>query len=978
MKRLFLTVLLTSMFFGAFAQVIDPSLMMELNKRGNNDMVRIHIVMKAQIDQNQLARRTSQFKTRIARKDFAIGELKRFSETTQLEVQSYLNEVQKYGMVNEVRSNWLANSISCMASKSVIYDLARRNDIEIIGYDEEKCWIPDGEESEPVSSTREITQNILQVHANEVWNMGYTGQGVVVAVIDSGVNYNHVDVADHLWDGGPEFPHHGYDVWNHDNNPMDDNGHGSHCAGTVCGDGSGSKQTGMAPDATLMCVKCLSASASGTASSIAEGIQWAIDHGCDLFSLSIGVGNSTLSERTMLRRLCVNSLAVGVVGAVAAGNDGNAQYAYPIPNNVRLPGSCPPPYMDADQAANPGELSCSVCVGAVDGNDNSANFSSIGPVTWSNTEFRDYPYNPGIGLIRPDICAPGVNIISLDFETNNGYTSKNGTSMATPCVAGVMCLMLSKNPELTPADLCRILEESAFHKTPNKSNTYGFGRINAYDAMQMVAEQMFEYVSHTVEDAQGNANGKLNPGETVGLSLSLENVSGESIDNAALVLTVEDPYVTVLNNTAAVSAAVDQLVIVNNAFEIAISSDAPANHTVSFTVDVIQNGEAAAVLSFEDQICDYILSIGAVAVLNDGNGNGKLEPGESAVLRLFIDNMGNELAVGLTGVLTSSSQNVTISDNEKTFGTLGTESTGYADYNVTLSASAPATVVLPFNVVLADASGRNTELAFEYKNVCTVTFSLFDTYGDGWGTNKLRVEYSNGIPTEQMTLSSGSSIVYERELPTGTHVKVTFVSSISSEECSYSIAFESGAVVFEGGAENCEFDVNCGGGGIVPEFCNSVSNVSAAVNGSAVILNWSAPAGGAPALYEIYRGTVLVGETTELTFTDDEVFEGRFDYCVHAVYADCESQFVCVEVEVDLGVSEAEFDLNMYPNPAQGNVNIECEGMTAIEVFSVDGKCVVSARAQGASYQLKGLTPGVYAVRVYKGNISMVRKLVMM
>ena len=121
----------------------------------------------------------------------------------------------------------------------------------------------------------------------------------------------------------------------------------------------------------------------------------------------------------------------------------------PVPENIIIPGGCPPPWLSPEQEANAGGLSCVVSVGAVDYNDTPADFSSNGPVTWENTEFSDYAYNEGemIGLIRPDVCAPGVGVKSLDHDSNNGYNLKTGTSMAAPCVAGIICLMLEKNPE---------------------------------------------------------------------------------------------------------------------------------------------------------------------------------------------------------------------------------------------------------------------------------------------------------------------------------------------------------------------------------------------------------------------------------------------------------------------------------------------------------------------------------------------------
>ena len=118
-----------------------------------------------------------------------------------------------------------------------------------------------------------------------------------------------------------------------------------------------------------------------------------MEHGCDLFSMSLGISNSTIAERTLLRQTCVAALDAGVVAAIAAGNEGNQMWQAPIPNNVRVPGSCPPPYMDEVQGENPGDLTCSVCIGAVNYNDAAANFTSRGPVTWTNTEFGDYPYD---------------------------------------------------------------------------------------------------------------------------------------------------------------------------------------------------------------------------------------------------------------------------------------------------------------------------------------------------------------------------------------------------------------------------------------------------------------------------------------------------------------------------------------------------------------------------------------------------------
>ena len=899
MKKHLFTLLLACLCFSGLAQVIDPDLALEMSNRGENEKIKVHILMKAKPDQTALLRQADYYVNQEERRIFVVNELKKFATASQFDLQNALREMQRNGLVENIHSNWIANMIACEATKSAVNDIASRNDVEIIGFNADKNWIPDGEVGSPVPSTREITQNVTQVNADKVWGMGYTGLGVVVAVIDTGVNYNHVDVADHLWDGGEEFPHHGYDVINHDNDPMDDMGHGSHCAGTVCGDGKAGRQTGMAPDATLMCVKCLDASGGGNATNISDGIQWAVEHGCNLFSMSLGIANSTVSERTLLRHTCENALAAGVVAAIAAGNEGDMQWMYPVPNNVRVPGSCPPPYIDPDQAENPGALSCSVCIGAVDYNDNAAYFTSNGPVTWTNTEFGDYAYNPGIGLIRPDVCAPGVDIISLNYATNNGYTSMSGTSMATPCAAGVMCLLLSKNINTTPADICRILEETALPKSETKSNIYGFGRIDALAAIEQIQAGAFAYASHSIDDAQGNNNGKANPDETISLTLALQNVSENTVSNATIVLSSDDQYVTITENTTTIASAMpNETVTLNDAFTFTVADNAPAIHSVRFSAETFINGESDGKVNFTEMICDYNLTLGATVILNDDNDNGLLEPGENADLRILIDNTGNELAQSVIGLLSTDYQYAILNETEKSFSTIGAEMMGFADYNITLDAAAPADFVIPFNLLLTDAYGRETELTFNYKNACNVIFDLRDSYGDGWQGNYLEVSYSDGTPTEQMTVQSGSSASFTREIASGVHVTITFHQGSWPEECSYTISYEDGTQIMAGTTNGGEFDVNCSGGGPAPVFCEPIGELTAEADGFDVILSWEAPEEGNPTGYEIYRETVLLETVTDLTYIDAEVAEGLYNYCVYAVYDDCQSEFVCAEVEV--------------------------------------------------------------------------------
>ncbi|MBO5854715.1 MAG: S8 family serine peptidase, partial [Bacteroidales bacterium] len=339
MRKLVFTLMIVLSFCSlGFAQnVIEPELQNALNQKGD-EMISVNIILKSQMNSEKLRTCAEKTTDKHVRRNIMIDELKLFSEKEQQEIMSILKAEAKSNRVADIKGHWMTNYINCTTTRDVIYLLAQHPDVMMIGYNQEKYLLWDEKAEKVEASREELTENITMVNADDVWAMGYTGDGVVVAVIDTGVNYEHVDVADHLWDGGAEFPHHGYNTYYNNNDPMDKFGHGSHCAGTVCGDGTSGTKTGMAPNATLMCVKALSDSGSGTVDHINNGMEWAIEHQADVLSLSLGIPNSTTTERTILRRTCVNALNLGIVAAIACGNEGNMQWQAPIPNNVRVPG----------------------------------------------------------------------------------------------------------------------------------------------------------------------------------------------------------------------------------------------------------------------------------------------------------------------------------------------------------------------------------------------------------------------------------------------------------------------------------------------------------------------------------------------------------------------------------------------------------------------------------------------------------------
>lgn len=452
---------------------------------------RVIVMMNDKYDNSQLARKT-QGMTKSERRDFVIQDRMAFCQASQQEVMDFLNGFKDE--VGGIEQYWGFNGFRCDASEEVIALLEKRADVAYVYRDDKKKMAPDIVESQQVES-RDIAWHVEKVNAPAVWNYngatGYNGDGVIVAVVDSGVDYNHVDIAGSMWDGGEYFPHHGYDMCNLDDDPMDDYCHGTHVAGIIAGQGNAGTQTGIAPGAKIMAVKVLDSSGYGTDSDLISGVHFAMNHGADIINLSLG--DPEMGPSSTYRDLFISVQDAGIIAAVAAGNVGDTQYTYPVPFNVECPGNCPPPWLHPDQVnLISGGTSGVVCVGATDSNDAHASFSSVGPVTWAAGanvgDYNDYPYENGNasqpGLIRPDISAPGANVTSLNYQTVTGYVAYDGTSMATPCVAAVLALLLDANPELMPAELDSIIELTAASAGNTvKNNITGSGRIDALAAV---------------------------------------------------------------------------------------------------------------------------------------------------------------------------------------------------------------------------------------------------------------------------------------------------------------------------------------------------------------------------------------------------------------------------------------------------------------------------------------------------------------
>ena len=492
---------------------ITPDLQEELDKQPSTDKTfSVIITMTDEYDQAQMAHEIQYMKSE-ERRSYVVDELKRFSKASQSDLLQLLNEGVRSEIVKDVKSFWLFNGISCTTTREMIEALSQRKDIAVIDLDR-VVMLPDNEKATEVTEAiRGLAWHVSQVHANDVWAYngasGYDGIGVVVAIIDTGVNYNHVDLSDHMWNGGDEYPNHGYDFFSKDNDPMDEYGHGTHCAGITAGDGTSGTQTGIAPNATIMALKVFGGAGSeASTNDILEAMSFAVEHGADIVNLSLGSAGA--SGNVFYRQAFVNMMNANVVASVAAGNYGQNYDTYSLPANIGSPGNCPSPWHNPDQALSGGQ-SAAITIGASNRSDRKTTFSSFGPVTWGNvSDYNDYPYAEGstteTGLIKPDIITPGADIVSCDFSDNSGHVSNKGTSMAAPLASGIMALMLQANPNLTPSQIDQILETTAWPVDfkVKKNNDTGAGRADALACIDAIFTNATQPTNLTLETRGGD------------------------------------------------------------------------------------------------------------------------------------------------------------------------------------------------------------------------------------------------------------------------------------------------------------------------------------------------------------------------------------------------------------------------------------------------------------------------------------------
>ncbi|MBF0548878.1 MAG: S8 family serine peptidase [Candidatus Riflebacteria bacterium] len=375
-----------------------------------------------------------------------------FIRSLQFNLDKNLTEVKSPSLFHEVDKLWAANAIVISATDQEAKEISGLSNVERVTKSLYKKWIndpvPDKNNLVLRDGGNEPVWNIAKVNAPKVWSdLKIDGSGIVVGVIDSGIDANHPYLA-------------GKCVAFKDftkaakKEPYDDLGHGTHVSGTIAG-GNG---VGMAPGSKLIVAKVFDANGGGEDEVMLKAMQWIMDpDGNPATNDSPKFVNNSWGSNANDKNcweITKNWVAAGILPIFSAGNQGPAGIV-----------------------GSPGDYPHVFAVGASTKDDWGFYFSSIGPSVWD-----------GVTYIKPDIAAPGSSIVSC--KVGGGTVSMNGTSMAAPHVAGLVALMMQANPRLSSPQICSLIASTAIDLgAPGKDIKFGYGRIDAFACVSQALAQ---------------------------------------------------------------------------------------------------------------------------------------------------------------------------------------------------------------------------------------------------------------------------------------------------------------------------------------------------------------------------------------------------------------------------------------------------------------------------------------------------------
>ena len=412
------------------------------------------------------------------------------------------------------------------------------------------------------------------VNAEAAWDSTTGDTTQIIAIIDTGVDWDHPDLDDNIWRNWDEIPDNGvdddgngyvddirgWDFVNDDNNPNDDNSHGTHVAGIAAAEGNnGVGVCGVAWNAKIMPVKMLQSSGSGSSSDLALAINYAANNGATVINMSLGSYGESQTVKTALENAYSSSVLVA-----AAGNDGY---------KVDPPYPPWPPYFPSYPACYSFVIGVEATKQTSDSengyNTSFTNIDPSGPSVANNNYGHNY-----------EIKAPGVSIYST--FPNGNYYYLNGTSMASPIVAGALSLMKNYNPTQS--------KEQLFARLIQGANN---GILDIRNSLDYALVPDLHYVTYTLVDTLpgDDGDGIADAGETVELYLTVKNAGGhaDSVWSKLRLGQFEDPGVANITDSASQIGDISAYATLtgsSNPFRIEIDSDVANNRDIVFEYEI--------------------------------------------------------------------------------------------------------------------------------------------------------------------------------------------------------------------------------------------------------------------------------------------------------------------------------------------------------------------------------------------------------
>ncbi|HDS09336.1 MAG TPA: hypothetical protein ENN73_03825, partial [Firmicutes bacterium] len=570
-----------------FGGEISAELKEYINTRaGKDELIPIVIHMSEQLDTKSLA---NDLRAQRARKDEIqvqiLTSLQNISDQTQADIRTTLEKDLATGRVTDLSYFWIFNGITLNATPEMISKIAARSDVKLVREQLNIYLIQDNFYYEPAGDVKAEVKDfgVKQIRANEMWALGYKGDGIIVANFDTGVNLNHKDLKNKWLGNERPASQCWFDPWTSSTQPVDGGTntwqHGTHTMATIVGDDvSGGVHYGVAPNAKWIAARMFSYDGNASEANTIKCFQWIanpdgntstssdIPHLCNhswgATNPYTGAGVCDSSYYTYIDN-CEN---LGIIMMFSAGNNGT--YGS---KTIGSPASRITTYLNA------------FAIGASDSSRKIGSFSSRGPSPCDGS------------TIKPEVTAPGVQVWSADGSSTTGYKYGDGTSMACPHAIGAAALLLQYKPDATVEEIKKALYYTATYGTNQHGEDNNFGRgiidvMAAKDYLQPAANPSLDYVSNYIDDSSGNGNGFADPGETIQLRVTIKN-TGAQATGITGTLSESDPYVSISDNSATFPNIATNGTGTTNSphFTITIQSGCPVGHIVQFNLNLTSN-----------------------------------------------------------------------------------------------------------------------------------------------------------------------------------------------------------------------------------------------------------------------------------------------------------------------------------------------------------------------------------------------------